>query len=820
MADAGDRTLFRCAYKDSSPTSDLLSPQISPALFALLSPLRDCHAPPGPETMNDALSANTLNGSLPDPVSAPDSPAVDSVATPVNNSLVSDIKIDVDFTEQESDARHEPVPPKSDDKVEDASVVPQVSSPVNPDTIPIAPPQGTPPPPQGELLEDVKMAEENAPANGADVEMSDTSGQANGLANGQTSYANSVNANNDDNDDDKPPPAKRARKHSDAERASLANTATPPPASVSPPATTAPLPPSSPPTLSVAQWRFCLSTVRTLKRMKDAGPFLTPVDPIALGIPHYPTIIKHPMDFSTIERKLTASNPAKPDANMANPRYNSADEFVADIRLIFSNCLTFNGPEHPVTLMGKRVEAVFDKQVKQMPPPEEVRPKKLLGEARSNVAQPKPPAPKKVATPPPPPPAQPKKAVRRPSASVPVIRRNDEAAGASRPKREIHPPPPKDLPYADSARKPRKAKAPRDAAIAEQLKFCEKIWKDLHQKQHYTIAHHFYEPVDPIRMGIPEYPKVIKKPMDLSTIKKKLDAGEYPNAEKFREDFRLMIKNCMTFNPPGNPVHESGKALQQLFDEKWKNLPSPRQFDPSDEEDDEEEEDSEEERAPHQLQGMIADMETQIENMKNHLASLKRPVKEKKEKKKEKREKPTPPVASTSKPAPKQAKAPPAPKGKKAKKPVTDDDVLTFEQKKDLSDTISKLDGAKLERVIQIIHEGVPEIRDSTEEIELEIDQLPAAVLTKLYNFVIRPLKPPVKRPRTGKGTGTGGLKRKSMDEDVETKKIRALEEKLKSFEQGGRASGGATNGAAPVEESEHSSAESSSDESSASDSE
>ena len=59
--------------------------------------------------------------------------------------------------------------------------------------------------------------------------------------------------------------------------------------------------------------------------------------------------------------------------------------------------------------------------------------------------------------------------------------------------------------------------------------------------------------------------------------------------------------------------------------------------------------------------------------------------------------------------------------------------------------------------------------------------------MTKLYNFVIRPLKPPVKRPRTGKGTGTGGLKRKSMDEDVETKKIRALKEKLKSFEQGGR---------------------------------
>lgn len=97
-------------------------------------------------------------------------------------------------------------------------------------------------------------------------------------------------------------------------------------------------------------------------------------------------------------------------------------------------------------------------------------------------------------------------------------------------------------------------------------------------------------------MGIPEYPKVVKKPMDLATMKKKLDAGEYSTAEKFREDFRLMVKNCMTFNPPGNPVHEAGKALQVLFEEKWKNLPSPRPYEDSDEED-EEEEGSEDERA-------------------------------------------------------------------------------------------------------------------------------------------------------------------------------------------------------------------------------
>jgi Bromodomain len=106
--------------------------------------------------------------------------------------------------------------------------------------------------------------------------------------------------------------------------------------------------------------------------MKDAQPFLLPVDPIALNIPHYPSIIKNPMDFGTIDNKLASSNLAKPDHNPDNPRYRHVDEFISDVRLIFSNCVTFNGPDHPVTAAGKRVEEVFDKQIKQMPASPEV----------------------------------------------------------------------------------------------------------------------------------------------------------------------------------------------------------------------------------------------------------------------------------------------------------------------------------------------------------------------------------------------------------------------------------------------------------------
>lgn len=95
-------------------------------------------------------------------------------------------------------------------------------------------------------------------------------------------------------------------------------------------------------------------------------------------------------------------------------------------------------------------------------------------------------APKKV--------AQPAAVVRRPSTSVPVIRRS-EAEAIGRPKREIHPPPPKDLPYADVPKKHRKTKRIKDDGTIEQLKYCGKILQELHRKQHYNYAHPFYEPV-------------------------------------------------------------------------------------------------------------------------------------------------------------------------------------------------------------------------------------------------------------------------------------------------------------------------------------
>ena len=103
---------------------------------------------------------------------------------------------------------------------------------------------------------------------------------------------------------------------------------------------------------------------------------------------------------------------------------------------------------------------------------------------------------KKVTPPPLPPIVPPPKKVpaRRPSTSVPTIRRSETET--ARPKREIHPPPPKDLPYSDIPKKSRRAtKVKRNDGTTEQLKFCGKILSDLHKRQYIPIASPFYYPV-------------------------------------------------------------------------------------------------------------------------------------------------------------------------------------------------------------------------------------------------------------------------------------------------------------------------------------
>lgn len=46
----------------------------------------------------------------------------------------------------------------------------------------------------------------------------------------------------------------------------------------------------------------------------------------------------------------------------------------------------------------------------------------------------------------------------------------------------------------------------------------------------------------------PDYHRVIKHPMDLGTMKYKLNTIQYKTAEDFVKDLQLMFTNCFTYN--------------------------------------------------------------------------------------------------------------------------------------------------------------------------------------------------------------------------------------------------------------------------------
>lgn len=52
-------------------------------------------------------------------------------------------------------------------------------------------------------------------------------------------------------------------------------------------------------------------------------------------------------------------------------------------------------------------------------------------------------------------------------------------------------------------------------------------------------------------MGLTDYPQLVKYPMDLSTINKKLREERYHNVEEVLDDIQLIWDNCKVYNEQG-----------------------------------------------------------------------------------------------------------------------------------------------------------------------------------------------------------------------------------------------------------------------------
>merc|ERR550532_2626037 len=343
-------------------------------------------------------------------------------------------------------------------------------------------------------------------------------------------------------------------------------------------------------------------------------PFQTPVDANKLNIPDYHKIIKHPMDFGTIKKRLD------------NNYYWSAKECIKDFNTVFTNCYVYNKAGEDIVVMAQTLEKLFLTKIASMPKDEQ---ELMPAPKETPIHTPKPAAKKVIApgapdakpvtpslptlgtnsvTPKPirsmsvtsstlaeeakpdmittatpttssdslPPssttaqdfaqPVKKKQGVKR-KADTTTGDSSSEPGEEKKPARQIKKPV-KDMP--DTL--PQHSSKPKNR-MTEAMKACNEIIKEMFSKKHSAYAWPFYKPVDTEQLDLHDYKSVIKKPMDLGTAKTKMETREYRSPAEFAIDMRLIFTNCYKYNPPDHDVVAMARKLQDVFEMRYARIP-------------------------------------------------------------------------------------------------------------------------------------------------------------------------------------------------------------------------------------------------------
>jgi ribosomal protein L29 len=123
-----------------------------------------------------------------------------------------------------------------------------------------------------------------------------------------------------------------------------------------------------------------------------------------------------------------------------------------------------------------------------------------------------------------------------------------------------------------------------------QVSYCLRLVKDMLRLKD---AYAFSKPIDQLwpRDQLPGYFEMITKPMDLSTIRDKLEAGAYTRdaletddllevfiGDEYASDMRLVFKNAQLYNRPGDMFYEAAARLLEKFESKFATLPAPKEY--------------------------------------------------------------------------------------------------------------------------------------------------------------------------------------------------------------------------------------------------
>ncbi|XP_041075087.1 tripartite motif-containing protein 66-like isoform X2 [Polyodon spathula] len=114
-----------------------------------------------------------------------------------------------------------------------------------------------------------------------------------------------------------------------------------------------------------------------------------------------------------------------------------------------------------------------------------------------------------------------------------------------------------------------KGKRPQYGLSLYDQRKCERLTLHIYCN---TLSLPFHEPVSPLAR---HYYQIIKKPIDLSVIRSKLNKRSplcYYTPEEFVADVFLMFRNCAKFNYPDSEVAQAGRSLEAFFNEKLKEV--------------------------------------------------------------------------------------------------------------------------------------------------------------------------------------------------------------------------------------------------------
>lgn len=232
----------------------------------------------------------------------------------------------------------------------------------------------------------------------------------------------------------------------------------------------------------------------------------------------------------------------------------------------------------------------------------------------------------------------------------------------------------------------------------------------------------FNKPVDVKGLGLRDYHTIIKHPMDLGTVKNRLNKNWYKSPREFAEDVRLTFSNAMLYNPKGQDVHFMAEELSKMFEEQWKPI------------------DVEFNRWRRTEMGHKAGLPTPT-SRKGPMAAgagvhVPAPAPPPMEVRTLGRsESMTMPVEPNSKPPIYgQLGRNPTPKKPKAKDPDKRD--MTYDEKQRLSLNLQSLPSAKLEDIVHIIKKRNPGLFQQDDEIEVDIASVDPETLWELHRFV------------------------------------------------------------------------------------